>query len=188
MLGIFQDKFNFFSEEVMASPRAAIDEAYSAKVYIEGSNVVSRDDKGDIIAWGVAGKDDVAVIKETIDALPGGAIVLEGTFIITNAIDNLKSNIFINGTPGKTIFDCTNLVNRAFVIGEDNYGRTTTYLTEDASIGDLTIAVTDSSGYNENDYIKLIDDEEIMQFKKGQIFKIKEKRDNNLVLDKNIHR
>jgi len=73
---------------------------YSAIVYIDGSSVIARDYKGNIIASGTAGTDDASVINNAFSNLTGSRtwrekVKLIGSFALT---DNIS-------IPSYTIFD-----------------------------------------------------------------------------------
>jgi hypothetical protein len=164
----------------------SMNNAHWARVDLNGTEIISKDDSGQIIAKGIAGIDDSEVIRKTVDALDKGAIELVGTFKITTSIDNLKPNVWLKGFPGKTVFICSDLRQNVFSIGEENYGHSTIDLAASSSLGDTKIIVKDAKEFGMNDYIKLIDDEQIMDFKKGQIFKIEGIINNQLFLNKEI--
>jgi len=78
--------------------------AYSAIVYIDGSSVIAKDYKGDIISSGTAGTDDASVINDAISSLTDDGIVLllEKTFTLSSSIIP-KSNIWLRGVGFATV-------------------------------------------------------------------------------------
>jgi len=73
---------------------------YSALVYIDGSSVIARDYKGNIIASGTAGTDDASVINSVLSNLTGSRVWREKVKLIGSF--TLTDNISI---PSYTIFD-----------------------------------------------------------------------------------
>ena len=55
------------SNSLVPSANLGLKGAYSAIVYIDGSSVIARDYKGDLIASGTAGTDDRSVLQSAID-------------------------------------------------------------------------------------------------------------------------
>jgi len=60
--------------------------AYSALVYIDGSSVIARDYKGDLISSGTAGTDDYTVLKAAQDNASGLVVIMPGTYILTDCL------------------------------------------------------------------------------------------------------
>ena len=78
---------------------------YSAIVYIDGSSVIARDYKGNIIASGTAGTDDVSVINSAVSSLSTigkRLLYFDGAFHIDSAIEVTVDNGFLNF--GNSIF------------------------------------------------------------------------------------
>ncbi len=166
---------------------------HSLIVYIDGSEILAKNQNGDIIAKGITGIDDSKIIKDAIDYLNRGSILLVGSFKITSIIDNFKSGICLQGIQGQTKFDCSGikLTGRemsshrlAFSNGEYGYSSLIDHLTEDAYAGMDTIKVENSQYYSKGDYIKIVDDYDISGFKNGRIYKIYYIDGNEIYLDK----
>ena len=66
---------------------------YSALVYIDGSSIIARDYKGNIIASGTAGTDDASVLQSTHDNIQGNIYIASGTYHINNTINVTKSRM-----------------------------------------------------------------------------------------------
>lgn len=162
--------------------------SYSILVYANDTNVFVADAKGKVISKRAAGSDDAAAIKEAINIIDRGTILCFGTFKINSPIDNLKDGIQLSGLPGKTIFKCASMKTDVFPCGcaDSGYAVSTTPLKDDATEGSRTIKVDDASGYKEGDFIKLIDDENIIGFKKGEIVKIQKINSNEILLEKGL--
>lgn len=94
---------------------------FDAMIYIEGTSVIAVDSIGNVIARGIAGEDDSAVIQAAIDATPSGTIyIASGDYAILSNLE-LASNISITGSgpettltlagPAIRLFSGTNLEN-----------------------------------------------------------------------------
>jgi len=66
---------------------------YNAIVYIDGSSIIARDYKGDLIASGTAGTDDASVLQSTHDNIQGNIYIASGTYHINNTINVTKSRM-----------------------------------------------------------------------------------------------
>lgn len=78
-------------------------ERYSAIVLINGSNVVAKDANGNLIANGVAGKDDTFIIQSAIDHFSSGNAIIyisSGTYYITSTLILSHDGIAIRGAGG----------------------------------------------------------------------------------------
>lgn len=161
---------------------------YSVLVYSNGTNILVEDAKGSIISKRTAGSDDAAAIKEAINIIDRGTILCVGAFQINSPINNLKGNIHLEGMAGKTVFNCADMKTDIFSVGLEGsgYAASTTPLVDDVAEGSRTIKVSDASGYKEGDLVKLIDDESIIGFKKGEILKIQKINSNEILLEKGI--
>ncbi len=161
---------------------------YSVLVYANDTNVLVEDAKRNVISKRAAGSDDAAAIKEAINIIDRGIVLCVGAFQINSPIDNLKDGIHLSGMPGKTVFKCANMKTDVFPCGctGSGYAATTTPLKDDAIEGSRTIKVADASGYKEGDFVKLIDDESIIGFKKGEILKIQKINSNEILFEKGL--
>ena len=121
------------------------------------------------------GINDHETIQEAIDNLPasGGTIaLLEGTYIIKDSI-TLTDNITIQGIPGRTVFDCSQISDSVFTFSnDDGYSHNPTNITENITSGSQTVMVEDVSAYSVGDYVKLSDDSSIGVFRKGELLRI----------------
>jgi len=158
---------------------------YSVLVSVNKSSVLVEDAKGNIISKRAAGSDDASAIKEAINIIDQGTILCIGTFHINSPIDNLKSDICLSGVPGQTIFDCSKMKTDVFPCGcgGSGYAAMTTPLAEDAAKGSSVIKVSDASGYKEGDFVKLVDDESITGFKKGEIHRIQKVQSKEIIFE-----
>jgi len=84
------------SNSLVPSANLGLKGGYSAIVYIDGSSVIARDYKGDLISSGTAGTDDATVINNAINSLSdyGIVLLLEKTFTLSSSIIP-KSNIWL---------------------------------------------------------------------------------------------
>ena len=151
-----------------------IEKDYSVLVHANKSYIFVEDKNGNVISRRPAGTDDATAIRESINIIDRGTILFIGTFKIRSRIDNLKSGIHLKGLPGQTVFDCSEMKTIVFPCGCDDsgYSSVTTSLAEDALKGSRSVKVTDSSHYDEGDFVKLVDNESIEGFKKGEIQRI----------------
>jgi hypothetical protein len=182
------DSSNFIRDSPYESdlePDSASKE-YLVLVYFSGSRILAKGLKGELVASGSSGVDDVSVIKSAIDHISTGNILLIGTFYITSPIDNLKNGISLSGIPHKTEFDCSNIRQSAFYVGRDGYSRSIAYLTNDVRAGSWSVKVNDAGSYGNGDYVKLVDDEGIGGFKKGEILRISKIDGKKITFDRKI--
>jgi hypothetical protein len=158
---------------------------YSVLVSANKSSILVEDAKGNVISKRVAGSDDAAAVKEAINIIDQGTVLCIGTFHINSPIDNLKDNIYLSGIPGQTVFDCSKMKTDVFPCGcgDSGYAAMTTSLTEDALKGSRAIKVADTSGYKDDDFVKLVDNESIMGFKKGEILKIQKIQGKDIIFE-----
>jgi hypothetical protein len=158
---------------------------YSVLVSANKSTLLVEDAKGNIISKRTAGSDDAAAIKEAINIVDKGTILFVGTFHINSPIDNLKKDITLSGLPGQTVFDCSNMKTDVFPCGcgGSGYAAMTTSLTEDATKGSSAVKVADASSYKEGDFVKLVDNESIAGFKKGEILKVQKVQPKEIVFE-----
>jgi hypothetical protein len=161
---------------------------YSVLVRQNGSNILVEDKKGNVISKRQAGSDDAAAIKESINLIDSGTILCIGTFHILSPIDNLKSDIQLKGIPGQTVFDCSKMKTTVIPCGCDGsgYAGATALLIEDAPVGSRTVKVADAIGYSDGDFVKLVDNENITGFKKGEILRIQNINNNEIVFDEPV--
>ncbi|MDY6833248.1 MAG: hypothetical protein SVY53_00400 [Chloroflexota bacterium] len=121
------------------------------------------------------GSDDSSTIQEAVDNLPssgGIATFLEGTYIIKDPI-TLTDNITIQGIPGHTVFDCSQIGSSVFTFSnDDGYSHNPTKVTEHVPNGSQMIIMEDASAYSVGDYVKLSDDTSIEIYKKGELLQI----------------
>jgi len=91
--------------------------AYSAIVYIDGSSVIARDYKGDLIASGTAGTDDYSVLQAAINN-QSGLIKVISDLTLTNKVEP-ASNIILDfrGQTIKSAF--TNAIIQKTTTGND---------------------------------------------------------------------
>jgi len=76
---------------------------YSAIVYIDGSSVIARGYKGDLIASGTAGEDDATVINNAISSLTdGGLVLLADTSFICKTKISVTDQVILRGMGDKT--------------------------------------------------------------------------------------
>lgn len=161
------------------------DAGYSVLVHIDNSNLLVEDDKGNVISKRKAGSDDAGAIREAINKTGRGTVLCIGTFHILSPIDNLGSGIALKGSPGKTIFDCSKAKDVVFPCSCEGsgYAELTTPLLNDVREGSETIMVKNAKPYHEGDFVKLVDNENILGFKKGEILRIEKIDGNKLTLD-----
>jgi hypothetical protein len=161
---------------------------YSVSVRQDGSYILVEDRKGNVISKRQAGTDDAAAIKESINLIDSGTILYIGTFHILSPIDNLKSDIQLRGVPGQTVFDCSKMKATVIPCGCDGsgYAEATSLLTEDVPVRSRAVKVADAIGYSEGDFVKLVDNENIIGFKKGEILRIQNMNNNEIVFDKPV--
>lgn len=161
---------------------------YSVLVYANDTNVLVEDAKGNVISKRAVGSDDAAAVKEAINIIDRGIVLCVGAFQINSPINNLKEGIHLSGMPGKTVFKCANMKADVFSCGNmgSGYADATTPLKDDAVEGSRIIKVADASGYKEGDFVKLIDDESIIGFKKGEILKIQKINSNEILFEKGL--
>lgn len=159
---------------------------YLVLVYISGSKVIAKDSNGDVIASGEAGIDDTAVIRSAIESQVSGNILLIGMFHIDSTIHNLKSGMHLSGITDETVFDCSDISQSVFLVGDNGYAKSMTPLSDDVSSGSMKIAVEDAKGYDKGDYVKLIDDYDIVGFKKGEILRISKIKGNEITFQSPI--
>ncbi len=161
---------------------------YSVLVHQNESYILVEDKKGNVISKRQAGTDDAAAIKESINLIDSGTILYIGTFHILSPIDNLKSDIQLKGIPGQTIFDCSKMKTTVIPCGCDGsgYAGATAPLVEDAPVGSRAVKVADAIGYSEGDFVKLIDNESINGFKKGEILRIQNINSNEIIFDEPV--
>ncbi len=147
---------------------------FSVLVESNGSSVLVIDARGNVISKRPAGSDDSAAIKEAINIIDSGTVLCIGTFHINSPIDNLKDDITLKGLSGQTIFDCSKMKTDVFPCGCEGskYSEMTTPLADDVPEGSRIAKVADSKGYKEGDFVKLVDNESIIGFKKGEILRI----------------
>lgn len=158
---------------------------YSVLVHIDNSNLLVEDDKGNVISKRKAGSDDAGAIREAINKTGRGTILCIGTFHILSSIDNLGGDITLKGSPGKTVFDCSKMKDAVFPCHCEGlgYAEYTTPLLNDVHEGSDTIMVKDAKPYREGDFVKLIDNENIIGFKKGEILRIEKINGNKITFD-----
>ncbi len=161
---------------------------YSILVSIKNSSVIVENAKGDVISKRPAGSDDAAAIREAINIIDQGVILCIGTFQINSPIDNLKDDISLEGVQGQTVFDCTRIKTDVFPCGckDSGYAPTPTNLEGDAARGTRIIKVNDADGYKEGDFVKIIDNESIMGFKKGEILRIQKIEAGGILLEEDL--
>ncbi len=160
--------------------------SYSILVYTNGTRILVEDAKGNIISNRPSGSDDAIAIKEAINIINRGTILCVGSFKINSPIDNLKENIRLAGMPGKAIFNCADMKTDVFLCGGSGYVASTNPLVDDVTKGSRTIKVIDANDYKEGDFVKLIDNENIIGFKKGEILKIEEINSTEIIFEKGI--
>jgi hypothetical protein len=160
--------------------------SYLVLIYKSDSKVVAKGLKGDIIASGTAGSDDVEVIKSAIDSINEGEILCIGTFSITSTINNLKSGIHLRGINDKTIFNCSKMSQDIFSVGDKGYASSVTLLEKDVTAGSNIIEVEDASSYKEGGYVKIVDDDGILGFKKGEILRVFKIKGNEITFMSNL--
>jgi len=83
------------SNSLVPSANLGLKGGYSAIVYIDGSSVIARDYKGDLIASGTAGVNDASVIQAALDS-QGTVLLMGGTLTLTTTLV-LKSNTQLIG-------------------------------------------------------------------------------------------
>lgn len=161
---------------------------YSILVYVNNSNLLVEDDEGNVISKRAAGSDDAAAIKEAININDKGTVLCIGTFHILSPIDNLKSDITLKGLPGLTTFDCSKMNTTVFPCDCEGsgYAEYTAPLLDDVPEGSRAAKVKDASIYRGGDFVKLVDNESIMDFKKGEILKIEEINGNEIIFSEVI--
>jgi hypothetical protein len=166
----------------------SVEKNYSVLVHANKSYVLVEDKNGNVISKRPAGTDDAAAIKESIGVIDSGTILCIGSFHILSPIDNLKSGIHLRGIPGQTIFDCSKMKTTVIPCGCDGsrYAGATALLIEDAPVGSRAVKVADAMGYDEGDFVKLIDNESIAGFKKGEILRIRNINNNEIIFDKPV--
>lgn len=158
---------------------------YSVLVHINNSDLLVEDDKGNVTSKRKAGSDDAGAIRDAINKTGRGTILCIGTFYILSPIDNLGGDITLKGVPGKTVFDCSKMKDVVFPCHCEGlgYAEYTTPLLNDVREGSDTIMVKDAKPYQEGDFVKLIDNESIIGFKKGEILRIKKINGNKITFD-----
>jgi hypothetical protein len=158
---------------------------HSILVYANNTSVLVEDAKSNIISRRPAGSDDAAAIREAINIIDQGTVLCVGTFYINSPINNLKRSIRLSGMPGQTVFDCSKMKTDIFPCGcgGSGYAAMTTSLTEDALKGSLSIKVAETNDYKEGDYVKLVDNESIIGFKKGEILRIQNIRSKEIIFE-----
>lgn len=170
---------------------------YSLYIYKHGSEIIVENNNGDVISRGISAADDSRIIRDAIDSLQNGTILFDGTFKITSAVDNLKSDLHLQGLKGKTRFDCTGIESLCLANSDSGYSRSTINLVEDAYAGNDTIIVENASNLQNGDFIKIVDDFSIISddlligplaenFQNGEILKISNIHENTIFLDNHI--
>ena len=79
------------SNSLVPSANLGLKGGYSAIVYIDGSSVIARDHKGDLIASGTAGTDDNDIISSALSSLTNGRswkerVLLKGSFTVADSV------------------------------------------------------------------------------------------------------
>ena len=100
------------SNSLVPSANLGLKGGYSAIVYIDGTSVITRDYKGDLIASGTAGTDDYSVLQAAINN-QSGLIKVISDLTLTNKVEP-ASNIILDFR-GQTIKSATtnNIIQRS---------------------------------------------------------------------------
>ncbi len=161
---------------------------YSVLVESNKSSILVINAKGNIISRRPAGSDDSAAIKEAINITNKGTVLCIGTFSINSPIDNLKDDITLKGLSGQTVFDCSKMKTDIFLCGYEisRYSKITSPLEHSAIGGSWSVIVADPEDYKEGDFVKLVDNESIAGFKKGEILRIKKLIGNEIIFENPI--
>jgi uncharacterized protein YkvS len=174
--------------QAVSDKREIKEKNYSVLVYIDKSNLLVEDDDGNVISKRTAGSDDAAAIREAININAQGTVLCIGNFSILSPIDNLKSDIILKGLPGLTVFDCSKMETTVFPCGcgGSGYAEYTAPLIDDVLEGSRAVKVKDATIYREGDFVKLIDNESIIEFKKGEILRIEKINGNEIIFSEAI--
>jgi len=112
-------------------------------------------------ATGDGETDDAEAIQDAIDAandVDGGIVFFpEGTYVVGSEL-TMYSNIYIKGVPGSTVIDYSAIDSSFDVFSTEGTEEDAIDLSANASIGDTTLTLTDTSSLSAGDYIKLRDD------------------------------
>ena len=131
---------------------AAPDDLADIQISKENGIATVTNENGTVI---YEGADDVAAIEAALNELDGGVILFQnGKYSIDRTI-SLKSDISFVGNEG-VVFDC--ISSPGFTTGTGGYSSSTTSVASDANSGATQISLSDVSGLNVGDYVKISDD------------------------------
>ncbi len=157
---------------IATSPAAVAAPGDLANVQISKENGIATvtNEVGTVI---YEGADDVTAIEAALNEIDSGVILFQsGTYSIDRTI-SLKSNISFVGNEG-VVFDC--ISSPGFTTGTGGYSSSTISVASDANSGTTQISLSDVSGLNVGDYVKISDDFTVpyegKDYKNGELVEI----------------